>query len=129
MKYLIDTHVLLWTIGKSSSLSVKAKEALRESNIYVSATSWWEISIKYSSGKLKLENGTPEDLWKATIGMQFIMLPITGIEASSFYKLDITNKDPFDRMLVWQAIKNDLPLISKDGRLQSYEKFGLQLIW
>ena len=100
-----------------------------KNTIYVSSASWWEISIKYSLGKLKLENATPEDLWRAALDMEFITLPISGLESNSFYKLELTNKDPFDRMLIWQSIKNNLPIVSKDNRFQAYEKFGLQLIW
>jgi len=129
MKCLIDTHVLLWAIGKPSNLSENAKAALTNKDVFTSVASWWEISIKYSIGKLKLDNGTPEDLWRAAQGLKFIPLPINGEEASSFYKLDLENRDPFDRMLVWQAIKNNLPLVSKDGRLTNYTKNGLQLIW
>lgn len=129
MKFLIDTHVLLWSIGDSTNLSERTKDILRTATIYVSAATWWEISIKYAIGKLNLGDKTPEDLWKASELLQFTILPILGTEAYTSYKLDLTNRDPFDRMLVWQAIKNDLVLISKDGHLKQYEKNGLQLIW
>lgn len=129
MKCLIDTHVLLWSIGNSTNLSKKAREWVSQHDVYTSAASWWEISIKYSIGKLKLGNKTPDDLWAASQAMNFASLPIQARETNSFYKLELLTKDPFDRILVWQAIKNDLPLVSKDRRLAGYERYGLQLIW
>jgi PIN domain nuclease of toxin-antitoxin system len=129
MKYLIDSHVLLWSLGAPGKLSIKSRELLIQSHIYVSTVSWWEISIKYSLGKLVLENGKPENLWKAALALNYRLLPVSGEEATSFYKLELLHKDPFDRMIVWQAIKNNSPLVSKDARLASYEKSGLQLIW
>lgn len=129
MKCLIDTHVLLWAIGNSANLSTKSKEILSTATVYVSAVSWWEISIKYAIGKLKLGNKTPHDLWQASEHLQFGTLPIQGSEAYTAHQLDLLTRDPFDRMLVWQAIQNNLVLISKDSRLKYYEKNGLQLIW
>jgi PIN domain nuclease of toxin-antitoxin system len=129
MKYLIDTHVLLWSIGHTQKLSSRTRAILESSDVLISAVSWWEISIKFGLGKIELVNGAPVDLWNAAEKMDFGLLPISANEAMSFHQLERAHKDPFDRMLVWQAIKNNLPLISKDDQLNVYCKYGLQLIW
>lgn len=129
MKYLIDTHVLLWSVGDPGKLSDRTKEILESSPVLISVVSWWEISIKFALGKIELDNGEPEDLWNAAQKMNFGLLPVSANEAFSFHRLEIIHRDPFDRMLIWQAIKNDLPLVSKDNRLNVYVKYGLQLIW
>lgn len=129
MSYLVDTHVLLWAIGNSQNLPVKVKDILTKEMIYVSATSWWEISIKFRLGKLKLGDKNPDDFLVASRSLEFKELQLTEIETSLFYKLELLTKDPFDRILVWQAIHYNLTLISKDNRLSVYEKLGLKLIW
>ena len=129
MRYLIDTHVLLWSLSQTRNLSDKAKEILESENVLVSVVSWWELSIKFGLGKIELQLGTPEDLLRATQKMNYGLLPLSAEEASGFHQLARIHKDPFDRMLVWQAIKNDVTLVSKDSRLISYAPFGLQLIW
>ncbi len=129
MKCLIDTHVLVWSLGKTTSLSTKAREILENAHVLVSVVSWWELSIKFGLGKLELGAGTPEDLWKTTQEMDYASLPLSLTEVCSFHRLAKLHKDPFDRMLVWQAIKNDLPLLSRDNRLSPYTSYGLQLIW
>ncbi|MBN8576494.1 MAG: type II toxin-antitoxin system VapC family toxin [Cytophagales bacterium] len=129
MSYLIDTHVLLWAIGTSHNLPVSVKDILTKEIIYVSSTSWWEISIKFRLGKLKLGDKTPDDFLVASRSLEFKELQLTEIETSLFYKLELLTKDPFDRILVWQAMHHNLTLISKDNRLAVYEKLGLKLIW
>lgn len=129
MRCLIDTHVLLWSLGKTRNLSAKAKEILESAHILVSVVSWWELSIKFRLGKIDLGSGTPEDLWNTTQKMDYASLPLSQSEVCSFHRLAAIHKDPFDRMLVWQAIKNDIPLLSRDNRLSPYASYGLQLIW
>ncbi|MBX2915467.1 MAG: type II toxin-antitoxin system VapC family toxin [Cyclobacteriaceae bacterium] len=129
MSYLLDSHVLIWSIADTARLSPKAKDIISKENIYVSAASWWEISIKFKLGKLKLGDKTPEDFLQASQELEFKDLPLSEVETSSFHKLELLTKDPFDRMLVWQAIQHNLILISKDNRLSVYEKLGLKLLW
>ena len=129
MRCLIDTHVLLWSLGKTSNLSAKTREILENADVLVSVVSWWELSIKFGLGKIELGKGTPEDLLKTTQEMNYVSLPLSESEVCSFHRLARIHKDPFDRMLVWQAIKNDIPLVSGDNRLSPYTSYGLQLIW
>ena len=130
MKYLLDTHTFIWMMISPQKLSEKVIYILQnESEVYASPIVLWEISIKYGLGKIELNNTTPEELWRGAEKMGIVILPLNADDAASFYKLEKIHKDPFDRMLVWQSLKNDLILLSKDNRLKEYEKSGLQLIW
>ncbi len=130
MKYLLDTHIFIWSMLMPGKLSTNVKEILENSpHVFVSTIALWELSIKFGLGKLQLEKTTPEDLWSRASGLGFKPLVFSPEEALSFHHLDKLHKDAFDRMLVWQAVKNNLILISMDERMKLYSKNGLQLIW
>ncbi len=132
MNCLLDTHTLLWTLFNSRKLSSKAKEAIGDikNSVYVSLISYWEISLKYALGKIELENISPQELPAATRESGFEILPITAEEVASFHKLPCKpHKDPFDRLITWQAIHNGLVLVSKDRRLSDYKGSGLRILW
>ena len=132
MKYLLDTHVLLWYLFEDEKLSKKATEILTklDIDIYISAISFWEISVKFNSGKLHLNELVPEDLPERCIDYGFKALPMSTMEAASFYKLSsVYHRDPFDRMLIWQSIQNNLVLITNDGNMSLYKADGLKLLW
>ena len=131
MKYLLDTHILLWAIMSPVNLSKKVQNILvdAENTIFISSLSLWEISLKYSLGKLQLRNLLPGDFIKLAekIGFTFIDLSIE--DAGSFYLLaGEYHKDPFDRMLIWQAIKNNFVFISDDKEVKKYTANGLKII-
>ena len=132
MNYLLDTHAFLWTIFESRRLSNRAKEVLLnpENSIYVSLITFWEISLKYSLGKLELENISPEELPAVSREAGFETLPLSEKVVSSFHNLPrISHKDPFDRLIIWQAINNDFILISKDRQFSEYQGAGLRITW
>ena len=132
MNCLLDTHVFLWSIMGSKKLSKSASSIISdiENNIFVSIISYWEISLKYNIGKLELSNIFPDDLPDISLKSGFECLNSNPIEVSTFYKLPIANhKDPFDRLIIWQAIKNEYTLISKDTKFDDYKQFGLKIIW
>jgi len=121
-----------WAVFDSPKLSVKSKEIILNpgNSIYVSAITFWEISLKYSLGKLELSNISPEALPLISQESGFELLELSAIDSASFYKLpNIKHKDPFDRIIIWQSINNSLILISKDSSLQDYKEFGLRFIW
>jgi PIN domain nuclease of toxin-antitoxin system len=130
MKYLVDTHILLWSFTNPGSLSEKVREIiLNEDNvIFYSQFSLWEISIKFNLGKLVIKSLTPEQFYSELEDSFFECLLINNRDLISFYKLPIEHKDPFDRMLIWQCIQNKISFISSDSKLQSYEKYGLKFI-
>ena len=124
MKFLLDTHVLLWWLSDNKSLTTKAVTAIRngENTIFVSAATAWEISIKRVLGKLKAPDGLEETLESN----RFHQLPISirhGLVAGS---LPRHHDDPFDRMLIAQAQTEHLTIITHDVRMEQY---GVSLLW
>ena len=129
---MLDTHTLLWTIGKSSELSAQIVEQITDNKneVYVSAISLWEIALKYSLGKLTLGFEIGE-IPKYCRQMGFYLIPLEPQEALDSLKLPKkeNHKDPFDRMLIYQCIKNNYILISKDNKMNLYNVDGLNYIW
>lgn len=131
MKYLLDTHYLLWAVADTRKLSKKIKEIIKnpENQIFISTTSFWEISLKSSLGKLTITGFSPEDLPDACEQMGFNILPLSATDSSTYHQLKATyHKDPFDRMLIWQAICNDFILISADVNVKIYRSEGLWIL-
>ncbi len=132
MKYLLDTHTLIWAVTKPQKLSDTVKTILEDTtnDVVVSAISFWEISLKYSIQKLTLEGLVPEDFPKAAVDTGFRLLDLDGTTAGSYHRLSATHhRDPFDRMLIWQAIQHDFRLISKDSTVKKYKSEGLRVVW
>lgn len=132
MSFLLDTHALLWAIIDQRKLSSKVTAILEDgaNEIFVSSVSFWEISLKYGLGKLELDNILPEDIPKLSEETGFSFLPLLPVEAAGYHKLNANwHRDPFDRMLIWQAINNNLTLLSKDKNMIHYKSVGLKLAW
>ena len=132
MKYILDTHTFLWALFDTSKLPRPVIDIiLNETNdIYVSTITFWEISLKYSIGKLSLNNILPDDLPAYSKKSGFEIINFDDKIASSFYKLPrVEHFDPFDRMLIWQAINNDMIIITRDKKFKEYIQHGLRLFW
>lgn len=132
MNYLVDTHLFLWSLLSPRKISQKVKIILSEPDTpkYVSSITFWEISLKFSLGKLELEGILPDELPEVSKKAGFEILELDTKVAASFYKLPrIANKDPFDRVLAWQAILNKYCLLTQDPGFAGYKKYGLQLVW
>jgi PIN domain nuclease of toxin-antitoxin system len=128
MKVLLDTHAFLWSITGDDRLSKTAEKTFLnpDNNLYFSAASFWEICIKLSLGKLSLKRG-----WFKTIQEEMRInavqwLPVEMQHCVELTKLPFHHRDPFDRMLIAQAMAEDLQLLSRDGRLSAYE---IERIW
>lgn len=119
MKFLLDTHTLLWWLDDNPTLSRKAKQviSLEKNLIYVSAVSAWEIAIKKSLGKLE----APENLEEVIELNNFIALPISILHALNISKLPHHHDDPFDRLLIAQAKREKLTLITRDANIIKYD--------
>jgi PIN domain nuclease of toxin-antitoxin system len=132
LRGLIDTHVLL-SLASSNSLSVAATNFLRDrqNEVFVSVVSFWEISLKISLGKLSLSGVSPDQIAGYALSMGLTFLPLAADTACTFHQLPKIGKhrDPFDRMLVWQAIREDLVLVSRERAMSLYETCGLSLVW
>jgi PIN domain nuclease of toxin-antitoxin system len=132
MNYLLDTHTFIWAIQEPKQLSDNVTQTLEDSDhaIFVSSITFWEIALKFSVGKLNLLNIMPDEFPRAALQTGFQLIPLLPTESASYYKLPLTHhKDPFDRMLIWQAIERNLIFISKDNRLGEYKNAGLNTLW
>jgi len=132
MKYLLDTHTMIWAATETSKLSQIVRKILEDpkNQILTSPVSFWEISLKYALGKLELNGILPDDLPAACSDMDFDLLPLSANIASTLHHLKaIYHKDPFDRMLIWQAMCSKTTLISKDSKITLYSTEGLKVIW
>jgi len=133
MSYLLDTHTLIWAILKTDNLGEKGKKIIynKSNEICVSTVSFWEISLKarmkmFSFGKIEIK-----DFPRYTRDMDFTIIGMMENEAITFHELPPkeNHKDPFDRMLIWQAITTGMTMISKDSLFEQYKRDGLKLIW
>jgi PIN domain nuclease of toxin-antitoxin system len=117
-RLLLDTHVLLWWLRGTADLSDDLRERIdTELEVYVSSVSVWELSIKKASGKLTL----PEDLtdWIERSGLSD--LPISLVHTDLAGRLPPIHRDPFDRMLIAQALTEKLTLVTRDGLIRKYD--------
>lgn len=132
MNYLLDSHTFIWSVIAKDKLSRNAASTIEnsENEIFESHLSFWEISIKQELGKINLHGSTPEEFSDWCEKLNFKILPLSLHDVTTFYKLPRANhKDPFDRMLVWQAINRQFTLISKDKSLHLYSPLGLKILW
>lgn len=122
MKCLLDTHAFIWLITDDGRLSVKAKSAILDSRttLYLSSASIWEMMIKSSLGKLKLPGHTESFIQKQLEATQIQELPITFKHALHLQNLPNHHKDPFDRMLVAQALAEKLTILTIDPLISQY---------
>lgn len=121
MKILLDTHLILWWLANSPSLSGQARALISapENTVFVSAVSLWEIWLKESLGKLRL----PPDFEEKLAADSFESLPLTAAHARQVALLPWRHRDPFDRMLVAQARAEDLTLLTADDLVSAYGDF------
>jgi PIN domain nuclease of toxin-antitoxin system len=120
VRLLLDTHLLLWALGAPSKLSVATRKQIQAAEVFVSAASIWEISIKRSLGKLQAD---PREVVAAIAPAGFALLPVTGEHAAQIVELPPLHRDPFDRMLVAQAQIEPMILLTNDESLRGYGSF------
>jgi PIN domain nuclease of toxin-antitoxin system len=122
VRLLVDTHALLWWLDGDTSLSPAAREAIaNESNeIFLSAASAWEITTKYRLGKLPGAAAVAEDIVECVASQGFFELPITLVHGQAAGALPGPHRDPFDRMLIAQALAERLVLVSNEVVFDSY---------
>jgi PIN domain nuclease of toxin-antitoxin system len=118
-RYLLDTHIFLWWMSDADQLSQEVFDTISNTSnqIYISSASIWEIAIKESLGKLKVD----ADLSSAIEANGFIELKISAICANATKNLEQIHRDPFDRMLIAQSIEGDMTLITVDRYIVQYK--------
>jgi PIN domain nuclease of toxin-antitoxin system len=122
MRLLLDTHVFLWYVGEPSRLSDDARTALRnsENEVYLSVVSIWETIVKHQIGKLPLPEPPETYLPRMRSEHRFVSLPVDEASVYRLVTLPLIHRDPFDRLLVCQALQYDLTLVTVDSSLQAY---------
>ncbi|MGB0562671.1 MAG: type II toxin-antitoxin system VapC family toxin [Spirulinaceae cyanobacterium] len=127
MKILLDTHVIIWYFQDSKKLSLNISRLLENSDnqLKVSIVSLWEIAIKLSLGKLDL-GVSFHDFQGLLKNLSIKVLPISLTDTEEYLNLPLHHRDPFDRMLIAQAIANSLTIVSADAALDAYP---VQRLW
>ena len=122
MKFLLDTHTFLWFVLNQPELSPVARDLIINPNHYIllSPATYWEIAIKISIGKYQLPD--PYEAWmnQQLLTNTFEILPITIAHTATVINLPFHHRDPFDRLLIAQAIVENISIISTDGIFDSY---------
>lgn len=124
MRVLLDTHVLLWALADDERLSETARTTIIDgaNDVVVSAVSAWEVAVKRALGKLK----APSNLRQVVIEAGFTERLVGFSDCERLECLPFLHRDPFDRMLVCQALEDGMPVITKDEMIGRYP---IQTIW
>jgi PIN domain nuclease of toxin-antitoxin system len=127
VKYLLDTHVVLWVAENSQLLSGKAKAAVLDENAekFISIASVWEVAIKLGTKKLHLDGGLPE-FFRMIDDNGFISLSIEREYLLQIAQLPDFHKDPFDRLLLATAIVEGMTLVTIDDNIH---KYNASILW
>jgi PIN domain nuclease of toxin-antitoxin system len=128
LRLLLDTHAFLWWLGGDAGLSVRARDAVADeaNEIFVSAASTWEIATKHRIGKLPGVAAIVADLDGAISDQGFHGLPISARHGQIAGALPGDHRDPFDRMLIAQAMQEALALVSNE---HIFDRFGVARLW
>ncbi len=127
MNILLDTHALIWFLNGDEKLSLKSREAIenQENLKFVSIATIWEIAIKISLGRFSFKKGFKEFL-DLIENNGFGIVPITFEHALTVSTLQFIHRDPFDRLIVAQAMTDNMTIISKDEEIKKYE---VKIMW
>ena len=128
MRVLVDTHVFLWWVEGNRALPAKAREALsdQDNECLLSLVSVWELAIKAGLGKLKLALPVQRYVVEHVIANGFRILDIRMEHVGRVESLDPHHGDPFDRLLIAQALEEKLPIVTADP---VFRKYGVKRIW
>jgi PIN domain nuclease of toxin-antitoxin system len=128
LRLLLDTHSLLWWFDGDESLPLRARDAIEdpENLVFVSAASAWEIATKYRIGKLPSAARLVGRLSDVIAEQNFRELPVALAHGERAGSLPGAHRDPFDRMLVAQALTENLTLVSNE---RLFDAFGVQRLW
>lgn len=119
MILLLDAHALVWSLDQDAELSGPARSSIADAanQVLVSAATVWELAIKRANGKIRL----PADLAEAVESMGYTGIPITMADAERAAGLPMHHRDPFDRMLIAQALHLDAIIVSRDRAFAAYD--------
>jgi PIN domain nuclease of toxin-antitoxin system len=122
MRLLLDTHVFLWYISADPQLPVAFRDAIRDpaNEVYLSVASVWEAVIKYALGKLPLPDAPAEYLPRQRQAHRIATLPVEEAALAHLASLPPLHRDPFDRILIAQALQHGLQLVTVDDAVRAY---------
>lgn len=127
MRLLLDTHAFLWWLEGNIRLRAAARRAIESADrVLVSAVSAWEITTKHRLGKLREAAAVAQDVTGAIAAQGFEELPISVEDAERSGRLPGPHRDPFDRMLIAQALARNLTLVSID---EAFDGYGVRRLW
>jgi PIN domain nuclease of toxin-antitoxin system len=118
LRLLLDTHSYIWAIARPSELSAAARQAIEglDSQRFVSVASLWEMTIKRSVGKLDL----PDNYMDGVDHIGGRLLPIGAAHVKQLQSLPLYHRDPFDRMMIAQALEENLTVVTRDRAFRAY---------
>lgn len=128
MKYLIDTHTFLWAVSATNKLSQLSRSLIEDidNEICLSTASLWEIAIKISIGKLRITHSYETFISQQLALNEFFVVPASLKHYEAVASLPMHHKDPFDRLIVAQAMVEQMPVISIDDK---FDRYRIQRIW
>ena len=128
MKLLLDTHALLWMSLDEPQLSENARDLLADTDneLLLSPASYWELAIKISLGKYRLDESLDDFVNREVERNSLTLMAIEPKHAAQVARLPFHHRDPFDRMLIAQAISEQVSVLSKDV---VFDKYGVRRLW
>ena len=128
MPYLLDTHTFLWMAGDPVSLSANVREIVEEKNhhLYLSAASAWEIAILQQLKRVELPDVPQRFIAEALQQLNVLPIPIGFTTVISAATLPFIHRDPFDRLIIAEALKEQMMVLTRDNLFKSY---GVKVVW
>jgi PIN domain nuclease of toxin-antitoxin system len=128
MKYLLDTMVWLWSVGPTEKIGSAGLDILANGReeIYLSAASSWEIAIKAKVGKFRLPEAPAPYVRSRMAAQRILALPITQNHSLGVYDLPLHHNDPFDRLIIAQALAEEMVILTSD---RAFKKYPVELVW
>ena len=127
-RLLLDTHAFLWWVNDAPELSAAARLSIADTtnDCFLSLASCWEMAIKSSLGKLRLARSLDRFVSEQLVANGFLLLNIELRHAAKIEKLPFHHRDPFDRLLIAQAISDKLTIVSADS---IFSEYGVKILW
>jgi PIN domain nuclease of toxin-antitoxin system len=128
MKYLLDTVVWLWSVSDVENIGAAGQVILadKDANLYLSTASTWEIAIKAQIGKSTLPEPPPRYIPKRLMEQNIQALAINQIHALKVYELPLHHRDPFDRLIIAQAMVEEMVVLTSD---RDFGRYQVQVVW
>jgi PIN domain nuclease of toxin-antitoxin system len=127
IRLLLDSHAFLWFVANGAGLSARARDEIEAADtVLLSVASAWELAIKVKLGKLTLDGQTPRAFFDEQMRVNHIeYLPIFAEHVLRAAALPLHHRDPFDRLLIAQAMTEGIPLVTREN----FSAYGVETVW